>query len=127
MYDTGKILPGLAVFLGFATFPIWYNVGRGQQPQRPEIEKPANQERCVEDVEYMRREHMQLVMSWRDEAVRQNRRIYVTTDGRHFEKSLTRTCLGCHTNKAASCDRCHNYLAVSPYCWDCHVDPKGGR
>jgi hypothetical protein len=39
--------------------------------------------------------------------------------------SLTGTCLtGCHTNKAEFCDRCHNYAAVSVYCWDCHVDPK---
>ena len=127
MYDASKILPGLAVFLGFATFPIWYNVARGQAPQRPEIEKPANQERCVADVEYMRRGHMQLVMTWRDEVVRNGERVFVTTDGRRFDKSLTRTCLGCHTNKAAACDRCHAYLAVSPFCWDCHVDPKGGR
>ena len=37
--------------------------------------------------------------------------------------SLTNTCLGCHSNKAQFCDQCHNYLEVTPYCWDCHVDP----
>ena len=62
----------------------------------------------------------------RDEAVRSNERIYVTADGRRYDKSLTRTCLGCHQNKANSCDRCHDYLDVKPYCWECHVDPKGG-
>ena len=35
--------------------------------------------------------------------------------------------LGCHENKAAACDSCHDYLQVQPYCWDCHVDPKGGQ
>ena len=29
-----------------------------------------------------------------------------------------------YTSTNDFCDRCHNYLAVSPYCWDCHVDPK---
>jgi hypothetical protein len=38
--------------------------------------------------------------------------------------SLTRTCLDCHSNKAEFCDRCHTYMAVDPYCWDCHVEPK---
>ena len=31
----------------------------------------------------------------------------------------------CHANKAEFCDRCHNYAAVKPYCWDCHIDTKG--
>ena len=75
----------------------------------------------------MRREHMQLLARWRDDVVRRGQRVYVASDGRHFDKSLTGTCLGCHENKAAACDRCHAYLAVQPYCWECHVDPKGGR
>jgi len=31
----------------------------------------------------------------------------------------------CHTDKAKFCDRCHNYVGVTPNCWDCHVEPKG--
>jgi hypothetical protein len=38
--------------------------------------------------------------------------------------SLTNTCLDCHPNKDTFCDRCHNYMAVSPYCWDCHIVPE---
>ena len=64
---------------------------------------------------------------WRDDVVRSGERVFVASDGRRFEKSLDPTCLGCHENKAAHCDRCHGYLDVSPYCWDCHVDPKGGH
>ncbi len=39
--------------------------------------------------------------------------------------SLTLTCLECHSNKDKFCDRCHDYLRVSPGCWDCHNVPKG--
>ncbi|MGD8893899.1 MAG: menaquinol oxidoreductase, partial [Desulfobacterales bacterium] len=34
------------------------------------------------------------------------------------------TCLDCHEEKAEFCDKCHNYASVSPYCWECHIDPK---
>ena len=60
-----------------------------------------------------------------DDVVRRGDRVHVTPDGRRYEKSLTHTCLGCHQSKANSCDRCHDYLDVKPYCWECHVDPKG--
>ena len=123
MYDAGKIIPGLLVFLALVTFPIWYGLGTGVEARVPTIEKPTNADRCVEDGAFMRKEHMQVVMDWRDEAVRDNQRIFVTDDGRRYTKSLTGTCLGCHTDKSASCDRCHEYLAVTPYCWDCHVVP----
>jgi hypothetical protein len=73
-------------------------------------------------------------MDWRDEVVRNNRRIYTTDDRRRFPMSLAGTartadggsCMSCHRNKDAFCDRCHGYLSVTPYCWDCHVEPKGG-
>jgi hypothetical protein len=127
MHDAGKIIPGLLLFLGLATAPIWYNVARGHGAVAPEIEKPKDETQCVAEAGFMRREHMQLLSQWRDDVVRSGERVYVTADGRRYDKSLTRTCLGCHESKANSCDRCHDYLDVKPYCWDCHVDPKGGR
>ena len=126
MHDAGKIVPGLVAFLAIATFPIWYNLARGAEVRAPQIEKPANATRCVADTETMRRDHMRMLLEWRDEVVRHDERIFVTADGRRYYKSLTGTCLGCHESKATSCDRCHSYLGVQPYCWDCHVDPKGG-
>jgi hypothetical protein len=44
--------------------------------------------------------------------------------GKTYYKSLQVTCMECHSNKSKFCDECHNYLGVSPYCWDCHVQPK---
>lgn len=130
--DRGRIVLGLSVFLVLVTFPVWYNLAGGRRSVPPDIELPANQTRCVADREFMRREHMQLLMNWRDEAVRADQRIYTAADGRRFPKSLAgsfRTadggsCMSCHRNKDAFCDRCHGYLAVEPRCWDCHVAPK---
>jgi hypothetical protein len=55
--------------------------------------------------------------------------MYITVDGRRFRKSLTGTCLQCHTSKKDSCDRCHDHLNVHPVCWDCHVETPapGGK
>jgi len=125
MRDKGTILAGLVVFLALITFPIWYNMVSGEEAEPPEIVLPDDGSTCLMDAELMRTEHMQLVMDWRDEVVRDKQRIYTTGDGRRFDKSLTRTCLDCHANKAEFCDRCHDYLGVKPYCWDCHVEPKG--
>ena len=35
--------------------------------------------------------------------------------------------LACHKNKEQFCDKCHNSNSVDPYCWDCHVAPKGNE
>jgi len=32
--------------------------------------------------------------------------------------------MDCHNNKTKFCDQCHNYAGVSPYCWECHIEPK---
>jgi hypothetical protein len=37
---------------------------------------------------------------------------------------LQNTCLNCHNNKSKFCDQCHNYAEVTPYCWECHIEPK---
>jgi hypothetical protein len=72
----------------------------------------------------MKTEHMLVLDIWRDTVVRSAKRVYVNESGKEFEMSLTNTCLDCHTEKAEFCDKCHNYASVTPYCWDCHIDPK---
>jgi hypothetical protein len=47
-----------------------------------------------------------------------------TGGGKMVEMSLQRTCLQCHTSKKNFCDRCHDYTAVTPFCWECHNEPK---
>lgn len=51
-------------------------------------------------------------------------RYYQTSRGEKVYMSLQTTCLDCHSNKTKFCDRCHNYLGVTPFCWDCHVAPE---
>jgi hypothetical protein len=126
MTNAGKIIGGLVVFLILMTAPLWMNALSDVSVAAPVVDPPPNgSTECVENVEYMRSFHMDLLNEWRDEVVRENKRDYVsTTNGRTFDMSLSRTCMDCHSNKAEFCDRCHNFTAVSPYCWDCHVEPK---
>lgn len=129
MYDAGKIIVGLVVFVVVATSPLWFNALTSETPEVPEIKLPTNgSTECVETIDYMRSNHMDLLNEWRDEVVRVGTRDYVSSSsGKTFDMSLSRTCMDCHSNKADFCDACHTYLAVSPYCWDCHVEPKGAN
>jgi hypothetical protein len=126
MYDAGKIVAGLAVFVVLATSPLWYNALSAAPPDRPELADPPNgATQCVESVEYMRASHMELLDVWRDTVVRDDIRTYTSElSGKSYEMSLSNTCMDCHSNKSQFCDACHNYAAVQPYCWDCHVEPR---
>ena len=48
-------------------------------------------------------------------------------NGKVYWKSLTLTCMKCHDDKEKFCDKCHDSVAVTPYCWDCHVQPPKGE
>jgi hypothetical protein len=131
LYDGGKIIIGILVFLAFALFPLYNNIGKVNAKPEPKLDTPAilqmpEQERkCVESKAFMRTEHMQLINNWRDAVVRDGYRQYVSTaTGKHFNMSLQNECMRCHSNKKKFCDECHNYMAVKPYCWDCHIAPK---
>ena len=125
MNDAGKILGGLIVFLLLVTLPMWYNLATGKGKTGPDpVIAPGAGESCVADTEYMRAKHMDLLNEWRDDVVRRADRDWVAPDGTHYDKSLSRTCMGCHVNKSEFCDRCHDYTAVTPYCWECHVEPR---
>ena len=124
MRDKGIILVGMMVFLGAITLPIWYNLAAQTTSKPPELKLPTQEKNCVAPVEYMRKSHMDLLMDWREQAVRQNIRTFKAFDGKSYTMSLTQTCLKCHASKADFCDRRHDYAGVKAYCWDCHIDPK---
>jgi [DsrC]-trisulfide reductase subunit J len=121
--DRIVILAGLAAFFGLITYPIWYDHAARTTSSPPVLKLPATEKQCVAPVSYMRSSHMQLLIRWREEAVRQNVRTYTAFNGKVYQVSLTGTCLHCH-NKRDFCDRCHNYAVVEPVCWDCHLDPS---
>lgn len=133
MYDKGKVITGLALFLGVATFPFWINMGATDTMPKPILAEALEGKddngaplQCVESADYMRANHMLLLNDWRDSVVRDNNRVYVNSMGKPFEKSLTKTCLACHTNKEQFCEACHKSVAVQPYCWSCHLVPEFG-
>ena len=123
MYDAGKVIFGIIIFALLFTSPIWLNLAGGKATAKPEPVLPKNEKQCVASKEYMRNNHMEMLNSWRDKVVRQDTR-FADINGHKTEMSLSKTCLKCHDNKAEFCDRCHNYMDVKPYCWDCHVVPS---
>ena len=129
MYNSGKIIAGLAVFFILAALPFLLNLGKANAKIEPSLNTAAINalpvKQCVESKEFMRAEHMQLLNDWRDEVVRNNNRIYTSrSNGKQYAISLQNTCMKCHSNKKEFCDKCHNYMAVIPYCWSCHIAPK---
>jgi hypothetical protein len=128
MYDKGKIIAGILIFLALMTFPFWYSGGKTVCPpalpiDTPEIQKLAVK-RCIEPAAYMSASHMELIDSWRNAVVQDGKRWYVNREGKKFPMSLSQTCLGCHSNKEKFCDACHSYAGVKPTCFACHVIPK---
>lgn len=85
-------------------------------------------EQCVENTDFMRRNHMDLLKHQRDETVHKGLR---TT--RHSLKE----CITCHvvlgqngepvtiSNKEHFCNVCHSYAAVTPDCFTCHSSTPG--
>ena len=133
MYDGGKILGGLVVFAALAGFPFWYSFaetpadrdGDGTPDYKAVPRLPPSDSGCIEATEYMRAHHMELLHQWRDDVVRgQNRTYHAMKDGQTWDKSLSRTCMSCHTDQQAFCGECHDFMGVAPTCWGCHVQPE---
>ena len=126
MYNSKYVISGLVIFLAVFSYPFWGNLA-SKDYKGPKLSLPADQKQCIEPVEFMRAEHMTLLNQWRDSALRDGKRVYVASNGATWEASLQKTCMSCHTNKAEFCDTCHLENAVEPYCWTCHVPPKGNE
>jgi hypothetical protein len=128
MNDRSKIIAGLVIFIALVTFPFWTNLGRAVPPPEAKLsEKAKAAKECVMPKAFMQAEHMQVLNDWRTAVVRDSNRIYVSPNGKRHTMSLSTgadSCIGCHDNKAEFCDKCHSYASVSPYCWDCHTEPK---
>jgi len=79
---------------------------------------------CVEDTEFMRRNHMDLLKHQRDETM---------LKGVRTKKYSLKECLDCHVVYGADevavtasspshfCRACHDYTAVSIDCFECHA------
>lgn len=126
MRSRALIAGGLALAVAVVTWPAWRALASPPAPP-PVLARPSGAARCVAPVAYMRASHMRLLVEWRDRVVRDGVRTYTDAEGRLVEMSLSGTCIGaCHTDKAKFCDRCHDYAAVTPTCFNCHVVPEAG-
>ena len=126
MYDGTKIIIGLIIGIGLLLFPFWPSAGKyASKAPEPELTAKARAAKtCVESKHFMTTHHMKLLDTWRDDVVRKAERVYKSIDGKIYDKSLQNTCMDCHSNKSKFCDRCHDYMGVKPFCWDCHIAPK---
>ncbi|RJQ21083.1 MAG: menaquinol oxidoreductase [Nitrospiraceae bacterium] len=128
MYNGGKIILGLVIFVGLFAFPIFYNTGKTADVPKPSLDTPVinqmEKKECVESKEWMKANHMQLLDSWRDSVLRDGNLVYESTGGKKYIMSLQNNCMHCHSNKKQFCDSCHSYANVKPYCWTCHIAPK---
>ena len=93
---------------------------------KPVITQAVKGEQCVEDTDYMRRNHMKVLMHHRDEAV---------LDGVRTKKYSLKECINCHASETTGsvaaakddfCISCHSYASVKIDCFDCHsTKPQG--
>jgi hypothetical protein len=124
MYDGKKIIPGLLIFLGLISYPIWHNAYSGKAGYTPKPELPKDKKECIETKEYIRVNHRELLDDWKASVVRQGARTYEAGNKKKYLISLSRTCMSCHTDRTKFCDQCHQYMGVTNKCWDCHTYPK---
>jgi hypothetical protein len=89
-------------------------VAQDPDPAELFLERPDPQHKaCVEDTEYMRYHHWELLRRTREEVVR---------FGVRGEVDLNR-CRDCHTSRERFCSRCHEATSLTPDCFGCHYYP----
>lgn len=92
----------------------------------PKLERGKG-EKCVEETQFMRRNHMDLLKHHRDDTLRR---------GIRTTKHSLKGCVECHASEktgsvAASkedfCAACHSFASVKLDCWDCHATKPGKK
>lgn len=143
MRNSAKIIIGIIIFLALASIPIWVTQASGNAEKVPELEYPTKEameavtgdpdypDVCIEDTDYMRAHHMDLLLRWQHWQVRTDQdndpgEVYWTdANGVEHLFSLNGSCMGCHTDREEFCNQCHDYTATQPGCWECHEDSEG--
>lgn len=95
---------------------------------RPSVPEAVKGEQCVEDTDFMRKNHMDLLQHQRDETMHK---------GIRTKKHSLKECFTCHIVKDADnkpvtvknpkhfCRECHDYAAVKVDCFQCHTSVPG--
>jgi hypothetical protein len=58
--------------------------------------------------------------TWRTDVVRNGDRKHLSSAGKTYNKSLTKTCVNCHNDEQKFCGACHQSMGVSYNCFSCH-------
>ena len=95
---------------------------------KPDIPKAIKGDQCVEETDFMRKNHMELLLHQRDKTVH---------EGVRTKKHSLKECFTCHVVKDADnkpvtvknpkhfCRECHDYAAVKVDCFQCHTSVPG--
>jgi hypothetical protein len=92
----------------------------GAKPPLGPTVKTFKGDKCVEDTDYMRRNHMKVILHQRDETMHR---------GIRTQKHSLKNCVDCHADpktnsvlgKDGFCESCHVYTSVSIDCFTCHT------
>ena len=92
----------------------------GAKPAFGPTVKTYKGDKCVEDTDYMRRNHMKVILHQRDETMHR---------GIRTQKHSLKNCVDCHADpktnsvlgKDGFCESCHVYTSVSIDCFTCHT------
>jgi hypothetical protein len=114
-----------AAFL--AVVLVWAGLVPAQaDAPKPVIEKAVKGQQCVEDTDYMRKNHMKVLDHHRDKTV---------IEGIRTKKHSLKECINCHASEKTGsvakskddfCVSCHSYAAVKIDCFECHsTKPQG--
>jgi hypothetical protein len=126
---TARVVRTLSFAAVVATGALAATVADARVPL-PATEAPKG-ERCVEDTDFMRRNHMELLKHHRDRTVRQ---------GIRTQQHSLANCVDCHAGtttrsvlargpdgREGFCAGCHAYVGVQLDCFECHAaTPRTG-
>ena len=119
----------LALVAASAAFGLMRAEASDRTPA-PQPVKPATAEKCVADTQFMRRNHMEMLLHQRDETVH---------EGIRTKQFSLANCVSCHAVKGADgkpvaysdpkhfCRTCHSYVAVRVDCFECHASRPEGK
>ena len=115
-------MPRLIALLAML-FCLSTSAGATESPLAPRLDIGKGGQ-CVEDPQWMRKNHMHLLIRQRDETVRKGLR-----DGKYSLKN----CIECHASLRDNsvigrddsfCQGCHRYEAVKIDCFECHSSKR---
>jgi [DsrC]-trisulfide reductase subunit J len=107
-----------------ALFTVLFSASLAAGVPTLEIPKALKGDQCVEDTDFMRRNHMDILLHQRDDTMR---------DGIRTKKHSLKECFTCHVVKGTDlkpltikspkhfCRECHDYAAVNVDCFQCHT------